>query len=147
MKHRNFVFLETIIIPWIWFDFGDFGENYKWEKEEFQTWEHVTFALIMIDYLISNADDGPWITDPVIKITSVIYRSEMTLEKLHVWIQICEISTFWNIHIWFRNWTFGDRSKCPLKRSVDQGPWPRGPLWGPLSHQIASSSKSILDGQ
>ena len=101
MKHRNFVFLETIIIPWIWFDFGDFGENYKWEKEEFQTWEHVTFALIMIDYLISNADDGPWITDPVIKIISVIYRSEMTSEKStfeknsNLWnIQIHEISTF-----------------------------------------------------
>ena len=45
----------------------------------------------MIDYLISNADDGPWITDPVIKIISVIYRSEMTLEKLHVRIQIYEI--------------------------------------------------------
>ena len=48
------------------------------KKEKFQTWEHVTFTLIMIDYLISNADD------PVIKIISVIYRSEMTSKKLHV---------------------------------------------------------------
>ena len=48
------------------------------EKEKFLTWEHVTFTLIMIDYLISNADD------PVIKIISVIYRLKMTSEKLHV---------------------------------------------------------------
>ena len=48
------------------------------KKEKFQTWEHVTFTLIMIDCLISNADD------PVIKIISVIYRLKMTSEKLHV---------------------------------------------------------------
>ena len=59
------------------------------EKEKFLTWEHVTFTLIMIDYLISNADD------PVIKIISVIYRLKMTSKKLHVWkIQICETSRF-----------------------------------------------------
>ena len=64
------------------------------KKEKFQTWEHVTFALIMIDYLISNADD------PVIKIISVIYRLKMTSEKSKfekfrfLKIQIHEISTF-----------------------------------------------------
>ena len=64
------------------------------KKEKFQTWEHVTFTLIMIDYLISNADD------PVIKIISVIYRLKMTSEKSKfekfrfLKIQIHEISTF-----------------------------------------------------
>ena len=89
MKHRNFVFLETIIIPWIWFDFGDFGENYKYEKEKFQIWEHVTFSLIMIDYLISNADD------PVIKIISVDLSVRNDLGKTPRFkISRFEISTF-----------------------------------------------------
>ena len=118
------MFLETIIIPWIWFDFGDFGENYYRHKSSCSHGSHVTFVLIMIDYLISNANSR--FKTPVIKMISDNF-ADLSVKNDRNWVfQNLDILDF---HIWFRNWTFGGRPKCPLKRSVDGGPWPLGDLF------------------
>jgi len=127
------------------------------KKKNLQTCDHVTFALTMIDYLISNADD------PIIKMISVIYRSKMTLEKLHM--SFLKISTFQfrkyphfifeKLHISFLEIsTFEKNSTFDLEielseivrsvRSNVQWTKDRDPVRtlfeNLLSHQIASSS-------